>query len=85
MIRNFDKPMNHKQTVNYGMHTLLVVASCLIVILSNALFPNDADAWRRGDKVVAQVESGKFLNVRVEAGTNNDRVGKVPNGANEIF
>ena len=34
-----------------------------------------------GDEVVVQVESGEFLNVRVKPGTNNAKVGRVPNGA----
>ena len=80
MTRNFDKPINRERTVKYCMHALLVVACCLSMILGDALFPNDANAWDRDDKVVVQVESGKFLNVRVEAGTNNAIVGKVPNG-----
>ncbi|MYF99742.1 peptidoglycan DD-metalloendopeptidase family protein [Candidatus Poribacteria bacterium] len=81
MARIFDKPTNRERTVNYCMHALMVVACCLSMILWNALFPNDADAWKRGDEVVVQVENGRFLNVRAGAGTNNAVVGKVPNGA----
>ena len=81
MTRIFNKPINHERTVNYYMHALLVGICCLIIVLGNALFPNDANAWSRGDKVVVQVQSGEFLNVRADAGTNNAVVGKVPNGA----
>lgn len=52
MTRNFDKQVNCKRTVNYYMPALLVVACCLGMILGDALFPKDANAWRRGDKVV---------------------------------
>jgi len=85
MTRIFVKPINRERTVNYYMHALLVVVCCLSMILGSALFPNDANAWNQGDKVVVQVQSGKFLNVRVEAGTNNAIVGKVPNGAKGII
>ena len=85
MPRIFDKPINRERTVNYCMPVLLVVVCCLSMILGNALFPNDANAWNRGDKVVVQVESGEFLNVRVKPGTNNAKVGRVPNGAKGII
>ena len=40
MTHIFGKPTNRERTVNYCMPTLLVVACCLMMILGNALFPN---------------------------------------------
>ena len=48
MPRIFDKPINRERTVNYCLPVLLVVVCCLSMILGNALFPNDANAWNRG-------------------------------------
>ena len=79
MTHIFDKPTNRERTLNYCMHALLVVACCLIMILGNALFPNDANAFDVGDKVVVQSQVG--LNVRIDAGLSNAVVDKVPNGA----
>ena len=80
MTRIFDKPINRERTVNYSMRALLVVACCLTMISSNALFPNDANAWSRGDKVVVQNQAG--LRVREDTRIINSNIKSLlPNGA----
>lgn len=80
MKRIFDKTTHHKQNRNADMPALFVGICCLIMILGNTLFPNEVNAWNRGDKVVVQNQAG--LRVREDARISNDNiVTLLPNGA----
>ena len=92
MASIFDKLIHRERTVNYGMRALLVVACCLTMISSNALFPNDANAWSRGDQVVVQNQAGlrvredtRIINSNIKSLLPNGAIGTVIDGTNEWF